>query len=76
MVFDRPNWYIAFMGRSAGVFCLSWRGFSLHVGVRREYWVWGYKEDWYDGPLPAWGFGPLVMFNYMYSVRESLEPLS
>lgn len=32
-----------------------------HFFIRREHWVWGYEEDWYDGPLPSFGLGPLFL---------------
>lgn len=57
----------------AGKLTLCWRGFSLHIGVRHEYRSWGYREDWWDGPLPSFGLGPFLLVCWMYSARESLE---
>jgi len=59
--------------RNAGALAVSWRGFSLHFVVQRDCWVWGYDEDYYDGPLPSFGVGPVFLLCWMYSLRESYQ---
>ena len=56
---------------NAGLIALHWRGFSLHLLVKPDFWVWGYREDFHDGPLPEVGAGPLVLFCWTGSLRES-----
>ena len=34
---------------------------TVHLGVRRSHWKWGREDSWWNGPLPMWGIGPLVM---------------
>jgi len=45
----------------AGLLCFMCGPWALHVAVRPSHWQWWYKEEWYDGPLPSWGFGPLFL---------------
>lgn len=35
--------------------------YALHLGVAREFWQWGYIEEWYDGPIYSFGLGPLFL---------------
>ncbi|WP_158006222.1 hypothetical protein [Serratia sp. 14-2641] len=35
----------------------------------RELWYFGYVEDWYDGPIPCFGFGFFhfyLWYDYMF----------
>lgn len=45
----------------AGLVCVTFGPWALHFLVGRGHWQWGYEEDWYDGPLPSWGCGPLFL---------------
>lgn len=36
---------------------------DIHVLPLKDI-VWGYHEEWYDGPLYCLGFGPLLMFAW------------
>jgi len=45
----------------AGAVCVCWRSWALHLFVGRNHWTWGHEEDWYDGPIDNWGFGPLFL---------------
>ena len=38
---------------------------SVHLLPRKRYRSWGYREDWYDGPLPEFGLGPLLLVCWM-----------
>lgn len=70
----KGHWLVEIQGPSVGVVTVGWRGFTLHLGVwKSSGWVWGYEEDWWDGPLPMLGAGPLFLFCWMYSFRESLD---
>ena len=40
---------------------------NVHIFVKRSHWIWGHEEDWYDGPLPQWGLGPLFLVAAMWS---------
>lgn len=60
--------------KHAGLICFNFykpgwtertgRELSIHIFVRRSHWVWGYVEDWYDGPLRSFGAGPLFLFAW------------
>lgn len=43
----------------AGLVCVHCGPWSLHLFVKPKYWTWGREEEWYDGPLPEYGLGPL-----------------
>lgn len=36
----------------------SW---NFHLVIEKEYRLWGYQQDWYDGPLHYFGLGPLFL---------------
>jgi len=73
MSWEPGDWYFGLLANDAGIICVAWRGFSLDLGVERRAWGWGYEEDWYDGPLPSIGLGPLFLFCWVYSIRESIK---
>ena len=50
---------------NAGLIVLTKGMTSLHLAVHPKYWLFGYKQDWYDGPIHNYGFGPLFLFNYL-----------
>jgi hypothetical protein len=33
----------------------------IHFGVEKSHRQWGYKQDWYDGPIHSFGLGPLLL---------------
>ncbi len=33
----------------------------VHILVHKDIRLWGYEEIWYDGPLYAFGAGPLFL---------------
>ena len=68
---DRPRLLVV-VGSNLAAVEVCWRGFMLRVGPARELQAWGYVEDWWNGPIPAWCAGPWLRFSYMYSIRESL----
>ena len=43
--------------------CASVRGWEIavHLLVRPSFWLLGYEESWWDGPLYLFGLGPLVL---------------
>jgi len=41
-----------------------WNTWCIHIGLAREDWTWGYDEDYYDGPLPMFGCGPLFLVTW------------
>jgi hypothetical protein len=43
----------------AGLLSIEFGPWCLHIFPKRRHWVWGHFEDWYDGPIPTWGTGPL-----------------
>ncbi len=45
----------------AGLVCFTSGPWALHLLVTPGHWQFWYKEDWYDGPLPSWGMGPLFL---------------
>lgn len=67
---DTKDVFLRVLGGVALV-TIAWRGFSLHLGVHPLVWTWGYREDWYDGPIPNIGLGPLFLFNWLYSFDEA-----
>lgn len=50
---------------SAGLVMVKVGPWYLHLLVKREHWVWGFVEDWYDGPLPNYGLGPFFLLAGM-----------
>lgn len=49
---------------------ILWRGFWVCIGPREP--IWGWREDWYDGPIHQLGAGHLVRFG-MYDFLTALE---
>lgn len=50
----------------AGLFTIGIGNVALHILPKprpryRGGWLWGYKQDWYDGPLHDFGVGPLLL---------------
>lgn len=43
----------------AGLVSLEMSRWSLHLGVRRGFRLWGHKP--FDGFLEEWGLGPLLL---------------
>lgn len=39
----------------------GYRYLDVHLVVKPKHWQFGYKKDWYDGPLPSFGLGPLFI---------------
>lgn len=39
---------------------LGW--WVLHLVVHPRFWVWGFSETRYDGPIYQFGIGPLLLF--------------
>ena len=54
---------VSLVSRMAGLICILCGPWALHVFVKRSCWTWGYEEDWYDGPLPSYGMGPLFLLT-------------
>jgi hypothetical protein len=46
-----------------GRWYVGYKGLAVALCPLKE-WEWGYKTDWYDGPLYLLGFGPVV-FSYV-----------
>ena len=45
-----------------GLLSIEFEPWTLHIfPMKRKFWEWGYREGWYDGPIPTWGFGPLFL---------------
>lgn len=49
---------------NSGLICLWYRGWSLHLAVRGDDWMWGKEEFWYDGPMRSWGLGPVFLLAH------------
>ena len=56
--FDKDNKYIELK-----VFC-------LHLFPRKGHRHWGYFEEWYDGPHPMFGIGPIALFCWEWYSRK------
>lgn len=39
---------------------------TLHFLVWPSFWQLGKQEDWYDGPLVSYGFGPFFLLAGMW----------
>jgi len=65
---DKPGWTISTRWKHAGLLSITYGcaryEYNLHVGVYRSHQTWGYKCDWYDGPLPEVGMGPLFLIAW------------
>jgi hypothetical protein len=62
---DKPEWYVVTRWKCAGWLtvgrgCARWE-YSVHLLPRRSEWRWGYKCNWFDGPLREFGLGPLLL---------------
>ncbi len=57
---------VEFGNNSAGIatiwFSKSKWNFALHILPEKDYRVWGKSEYWFDGPITAYGIGPLFSF--------------
>ena len=57
---------IEFGSKSAGLatiwFNKSKWNFALHVLPKKDHRVWGKVDYWWDGPIVAYGLGPLFSF--------------
>lgn len=53
--------------RAAGLVCISFGrgprgiGYNVHLIVSPKHWLWGFEGTWYDGPIRAFGLGPLLL---------------
>lgn len=56
---------VTFHFKMAGLICVQVGPWALHLFVKKSCWVWGFEEDWYDGPLPNYGLGPLFLLAGM-----------
>lgn len=62
--------YVHEIGRYAGFFGLSMGAWAVHVGVRRDHWVWGADTTgWYDGPIHHYGLGPFLLVCWMAALE-------
>lgn len=41
-----------------------YRCLVFHILPKR--YQYGYEEDWYDGPWPSFGFGPLLLICWRF----------
>ena len=55
---------------SAGLFCFWFNIFSynltFHLFISKKHWIFGFEEDWYNGPIYHFGLGPICLFCIMY----------
>jgi hypothetical protein len=58
--------------KSASLFCIATKKWTLHLFVRDEYREWGYGTDWYDGPFYHLGGGPLFLFIYHPALEDEM----
>lgn len=61
--FDGPSANLA--GRFGFSFCTRVWWINVHFCVAQEHRSWGFREDWFDGPLPRLGFGRFMMICAM-----------
>ncbi len=50
--------------KNAGLVCLFWGDRAIQFGIRRDLWVWGWTEEWWDGPIVLVGLGPVFLYTY------------
>lgn len=51
----------SFGWRHAGLISVWCDVCSVHLGVSRGCWQLGFRSDWYDGPRPSFGLGPIIL---------------
>lgn len=64
------KFYIDILWRKAGLISFGWvygenKSIDFHLFPSIQYWQWGYGQDWYDGPLPYLGLGPLLLICWL-----------
>ena len=41
--------------------------YCFHFIVQKEHWIWGFEDDYYDGPIKLFGMGPLFLVCKMWA---------
>ena len=55
---------------SAGLICFWFNVFSynltFHFIVSKKHWIFGFEDDYYEGPIKLFGLGPICLFCLHY----------
>jgi len=62
--------------RNAGLVCVAYKAYTVHLGVQPRDWLWGPAYSWYDGSLLEFGLGPWMHANWCECASEpgDVEP--
>ncbi len=59
--------YIDLTTKCAGKFTILIGNVCIHILPDKDNRQWGYVQDWYDGYLYSFGFGPIVLFTWFFT---------